>query len=115
MRLFTISSVLVTLALLSGCARSRITTEIKANGLCARTVALTGQQKKEGMSMGGSLEEAFVFPSGPGWKSHEEKKNDDRTMIFERTLTLGRPLKGDLSIKGEEGKLNLVNEVTVTR
>ncbi len=63
-----------------------------------------------------TLEDTFVFPSGAGWKSSEDKKNEDRTMTFERTLAAGASLQGDVSVKaGAEGKLSLVNEVTVTR
>jgi hypothetical protein len=79
-------------------------------------VALTGQEKKEGqMDMGGSIEDSFIVPSGDGWKSHAEKKDSNLTTTFERTLTLGVPLTGDLSLKGDEGKPAFVNEVTVTR
>src|SRR5690349_1420825 len=116
MRIFLTTSVLAALALLSGCARSKITTEIRADGSWLRTVSFTGQDKKEDMQMTPALEDTFVFPTGPGWKSRQEKKNDDRTMIFERVMPAGRSLEGDLSIKGDgPAKLQLVNEVTVTR
>jgi hypothetical protein len=104
------------LALLTGCARARVTTEIKSGGAWTRTVALTGQEKKEGqMDMGGAIEDAFIVPSGGGWKSTTEKKENDMTTSFEKTLAAGTPLKADLSVKGDEGKPALVNEVTVTR
>jgi hypothetical protein len=78
-------------------------------------VTLIGQEKKEGQ-MTPTLEDTFVFPSGAGWKSSEEKKADDRTLTFERTAAAGASLKGDVSIKaGAADKLNLVNEVTVVR
>lgn len=65
--------------------------------------------------MAPTIEDTFVIPSGPGWKSAETKKNDDRVLTLERTVTAGAKLQ-DLSLKaGEEGKLNLINEVTVTR
>ena len=117
MRTFLTATLLLGVILFSGCSRSRITTEIKAGDTWTRTVALTGQEKKEGgMNMGGSLEDAFVLPSGNEWKSREEKKGEERTMFFERTLAAGASLKGDLSLKGDgTGKLTLVNEVTVTR
>jgi hypothetical protein len=93
-----------------------VTTEIKVGGSWTRTVALGGQQKKEGQPNMGAVEDSFVLPSGPGWKSHEEKKGDDRTLTFERTLTAGATSKGDLSVKGgNAGATELVNEVTVTR
>jgi hypothetical protein len=108
-------AVVFSLALLTGCARARITTEIRSGGEWTRTVALTGQQKKDGqMDMGGSIEESFVLPSGDGWKSRTQKKDSDQTAIFEKTLAAGAQLKGDLSVK-EGGDPMLVNEVSVTR
>jgi hypothetical protein len=117
MRSLVLTGFVFSLALLTGCARARVTTEIRSGGAWSRTVALTGQEKKEGqMDMGTSMEETFVVPSGDGWKSSTAKKDTDQTTTFERTLAAGVPLKGDLSIKGEAaGKLSLVNEVTVTR
>jgi hypothetical protein len=115
MRILVTSCGLAALALLSGCARSRITTDIRANGSWARTVALTGQEKKEETQMAPALEDVFVIPSGAGWKSHEVKKNGDRTLILERVMAAGATLKGDLTLKDDEkGKLKLVNEATVT-
>src|SRR5260370_33025875 len=99
MRILAASAGLVALALRSGGARSRITTDIKANGSWARTVTLTGQEKKEEMQMAPALEDIFVIPSGAGWKSHEEKKNGDRTIILERVMAAGPPLTGHLSLK----------------
>ncbi len=103
------------LAVLTGCARARVTTEIRSGGSWTRTVALTGQEKKEGqMDMDGSIEDSFIVPSGEGWKSGTEKKDSNVTTTFVRTFAAGTPLKGDLSIKGD-GKPMLVNEVSVTR
>jgi len=100
-------------AVLTGCGRSRITTQIKADGSWSRTDVFTGAEKKEG-SMAPDMEETFAFPKGPGWKSHEEKKNDERVLTFERNLAPGASLKGDLSLKGEPGKMILVNTATVS-
>ena len=61
------------------------------------------------------IEDSFVLPSGAAWKSREEKKDDNRVLTFERTMAAGASLKGDLSIKGDGGKLTLVNETAVTR
>jgi hypothetical protein len=110
--MFTILAV----ALLSGCARSRITTEIKPDGSWLRTTTFTGQAKKEGMQLGSTIEETFITPSGNAWKSHDEQKGDDHTLTFERTVAAGESLNGDLSVKGDgPGKVKLVNEVRVTR
>src|ERR1700676_4703576 len=109
-------AVVFSLALLTGCARARVTTEIRSGGAVTRTIALTGQEKKEGqMDMGGSIEDSFVLPSGAAWKSHTKNKDADVTTTFERTLAVGLPLKDYLSIKGEGDKPTLVNEVVVTR
>ena len=63
-----------------------------------------------------TLDDTFVVPSGTGWKSREEKKGEERTLVVERTVPAGTSLDGDLSLKGgEPGKLMLVNHVTVTR
>ncbi len=72
------------------------------------------------MDMVPTVEETFLLPSQEGWRSREEKKDSERTLIFERTLAAGASLKGDLSIKGatkgpDAGKLTLVNEAAVSR
>ena len=100
--------------LLTGCGRSRIMTEIKADGSWTRKDVFTGSVKKEG-NMAPDLEDTFALPSGAAWKSHEEKKNDERVLTYERSLAPGASLKGDLSIKGEPGKFILVNQATVTQ
>lgn len=65
------------------------------------------------MDMGGSVEDAFAAPTGEGWKSHAETKDDNRTVTYEKSLPVGASLKGDLSVKGDEGKVTLSNEVSV--
>lgn len=116
MHLSATIAALVAAALLTGCARSRITTEIKRDGSWTRSASFTGQMKKEGMQLGSTIEDTFVVPSGTEWKSKEEKKDQEHTLTFERTMAAGESLNGDLSIKGDgEGKLKLVNEVRVTR
>jgi hypothetical protein len=115
MRSLLVSGFLFSLALLTGCARAHVTTEIHPGGAWTRTVALAGQEKKEGQ-MGGSIEDSFILPTGDGWKSRVSKQQDtDQTITFERTLAAGMSLKGDLSVKGDAGTATLVNEVSVTR
>src|SRR5260370_25587332 len=99
---------------ITGCARSRTTTEVKPGGSWLRTGVFTGSEKKEG-SMAPAIEDSFVLPSGAAWKSHEGKKNDDRVVAYQRALAAGAGLKGDISIKGDGGKLSLVSEDNVTR
>jgi hypothetical protein len=114
MRFVAISCGLMACLALSACARARVTTAIKADGSWTRSISLVGQEKKEGQ-MTPTLEETFVIPSGAAWKAHEEKKNEERTLNFDRTLAAGASLDGDLSVKATEGKLKLVNRATVAR
>ena len=115
MRLVAIACALIIAVLSSACARARVTTTIKADGSWTRSVSLIGQDKKEGQ-MTPTLEDTFVIPSGAAWKSHEEKKNEERTLTLERVLAAGASLDGDVSVKaGAEGKLNMVNQATVTQ
>jgi hypothetical protein len=101
--------------LLSGCAKARVTTSIHTDGSWTRSVALIDQEKKEGQ-MAPTLEDTFVVPSGAEWKSLTEKKNEERTLTWERVLAAGTSLDGDVSVKADPaGKLKLVNHVTVTR
>jgi hypothetical protein len=100
--------------LLSGCSHARVTTRIQSDGSWKRTIVLTGQQKTAGIQPMPALEDTFVVPTGDGWKSSEESKDNNRTLTLERTLAAGAALQGDLSLKGSEpGKLRLVNQVTV--
>jgi hypothetical protein len=113
-----VAVVLVVVGLFSACSKARITTEIKGGDNWTRTVTLSGPEKKEGgMNMAPSVEESFVLPAAKdGWKLHEDKKDADRTLTFEKTLAIGASLKGDLSIRGADpAQMNLVNEVTVSR
>jgi hypothetical protein len=107
---------LAALALLTGCSRARVTTEIRSGGAFTRSVALTGQEKKEGqMDMGGAIEDSFVVPTGAGWKSTSDKKDANLTTTFVRTFAAGATSKGDLTIKGDGANPALISEVVVTR
>jgi hypothetical protein len=127
-------------AFLSACSSARVTTEIKKDGSFKRTIALTGSMNPGGGPAASptTIENTFVIPSGNGWKvvPDAEKpasvsavsavsvqapvvtsKKDNTTQTFERLFAAGTPVKGDLSIKAPgktPGKLQLVNEVTVT-
>src|SRR5271166_4295665 len=116
MRSLAIPAILVVAALLSACARVRVTTQIQPDGSWSRTVVLTGLQKKEGIQATPTVEDTFVIPSGAGWKSSEEKKSDNRVLTLERLFAAGSSLQGDVSIKADQpGKLRLTNEVSVKR
>jgi hypothetical protein len=91
-----------------------VTTQIQSDGSWTRTLALTGQQKKNGFQVTPTLEDTFVIPAGNGWKSTEEAKDNNRTLTLERSFPAGGTLDGDVSIKSSEaGKLRLVNHVAV--
>src|SRR5438270_5274581 len=84
----------IALALLTGCARARITTEIHPDGSWSRAVLLAAPAKKEGgMQMTPSLEETFVVPTGEGWKVSEGKQQNDATKTFERVVAAPGSLK----------------------
>ena len=104
MRSLAVTGLVFSLALFTGCARARVTTEIHSGGSYTRSVALTGQEKKEGqMDMGASVEDSFIVPSGDGWKSTTAKKDTDQTTTFVKTFAAGAQQRGDLSLKGEGG------------
>ena len=103
MRRFLAICVVLLPVLLTGCARASITTAIHSDGTWTRTVVLSGQDKKDAGPAGASIEDAFIAPTGDGWKSHSETKEGDRTLTFERTLPSGASLKGDLSVRGRCG------------
>lgn len=114
MRFVAISCGLIACLALGACARARVTTAIKADGSWTRTVSLIGEEKKEAQ-MTPTLEDTFVIPAGAAWKTHEEKKNEERTLTFDRELAAGASLDGDVSVKAAAGKLKLVNQATVAR
>lgn len=110
----------VTAALLiSGCNRSKITTEIKADGTWVRTIAFTGQASQPGGESGGmsmspmgpKIEEAFKIPAG--WQMKEEKKKSDRIVTASKIFRPGAISKGDLTIRESAQADSVVNEVTV--
>jgi hypothetical protein len=116
MRKILCLAAVMAIALLVGCARARVTTEIRTDGSFNRTVLLAGPEKKEGQ-MAPSIDDTFFFPSGAGWKIADGKQQSDDTKTFTRTVAAGGSLKGDLSVKGDKAAKapQLLNEVTVTR
>jgi len=106
---------LLTAILSIGCARVRATTEIKPDGSWNRTLVFTGADSKDGQ-MTPTIGDSFALPSGAAWKSHEEKNTNGRAVTFERTFALPSTSQADVGLKGAApGKLDLVNNVTVTR
>lgn len=115
MRKILCLAAVMAIALLAGCARARVTTEIRPDGSFNRTVLLAGPEKKEGQ-MAPSIDDTFLFPTGAGWKVSDGKEKSDVTKTFVRTVS-GGSLKGDLAVKADKASKapELVNEVTVTR
>ena len=116
MRKIIFTALILCLAVLAGCARARVTTEIHPDGSWTRTDVMTGQKKAEG-SMAPSIEETFVIPSGNTWKATDSAKDSDVITTFVRKIAAGGSLKGDISVREDKAseKLKMVNEVTVTR
>jgi hypothetical protein len=116
-RLLGLLAPILALTLFTGCARSKITTEVRANGSYVRTIELTGPAKQEGgMQVGSTLEETFAVPSDAAWTKSERTKASDRIVTLVRTFAAGAGSKGDLRLKEGEGeKVALSNEVTVKR
>src|SRR5579863_576410 len=88
MRAFAICCIVAAAILLSACTHARVTTRIQSDGSWTRTVVLTGPQKKDGLqpTPGATLDDTFVVPTGSGWKSSEEAKDNNRMLTLERTL-----------------------------
>ena len=115
MRSLALSAIFLATILLSACARVRVTTQIQRDGSAVRTMVLTGQVKKDGMQTP-TVEDTFVIPSGAGWKSSENKKDDSQVLTFERQWTADAHVQADVSIKANQpGKLRLTNEVSIKR
>ena len=72
MRLLLLS-IGIALALFTACSRASVTTEIRGNGTIVRTLAFSGQDKKQ-MNFGSVIEDDFVLPAGNNWKSQQREK-----------------------------------------
>src|SRR6266568_406610 len=97
-----IAAICSSLVLISGCARTNVSTAIHSDGSFTRTVKFTGQAAKEGeMAMGAKLEDAFLLPSGPAWKITRVQKNQDLTITATRKVPSGESLK-DIIIKSKK-------------
>jgi len=74
-RISVIATTCSALVLISGCARTNVSTAINPDASFTRTVKFTGQAAKEGeMAMGTKLEDAFLLPSGHPGKSPRPRK-----------------------------------------
>ena len=119
--LIRLSLLVVTVVLLTACSRARVTTEVRSGGAFTRAVSLTGQDKEDKKdaqasgSLGDAIEDVFVLPAGEEWKTHTEKAEANLTKTFERTFASGAMVKGDLTIKGVQNSVLLVNDVVVKR
>ena len=104
--------------LLGGCARGVATTTVRPNGSWTRKVTFHGSKpEKDGNLMGTPIGEAFVLPTGAGWKITHEDTKDEAVVVAERALEPGEVLKGDISVKGgkKQPTVTAVNDVTVQK
>lgn len=101
----------------SGCARSTVTTTVKADGSWTRTVAFHGPSTdKQGFGPGTKLEDVFAMPSGGPWTVTKDKKEDEIVYTATRQLHAGDIQKQDMAIKekinGQNG-IVMINEADV--
>ncbi len=104
--------------LLGGCARGVATTTVRPNGSWTRKVTFHGSKpEKDGSAMGTTISEAFVLPTGAGWKVTHEDTKDEAVVVAERALEPGETLRGDITVKGgkKQPMPTAVNEVTVQK
>lgn len=100
------------LLVLAGCVRTNSATEVNADGSWKRSVkfilAKNNMAEKEPV-----IGDVAQPPTGAGWTSKIEKKDEEITYTYTRSLNkLDEVLTKDIALKEKEG-LMLVNEVTV--
>lgn len=103
-------------ALLTGCARSSVTSTVKPDGSWTRKVVYHGAPDDNGQpSIGIKLDEAFTLPGGAEWKIKREKTDSEAILTAERTMKPGETLKKDITLLAGKDKKDvvLVNEVSV--
>lgn len=83
----------------TGCGRAVISTEVRADGSFSRAIRLSAN--KPG-SMGPTIAEVFVPPSGAGWNSKETAlAGEDRvTLLAERSFKADESSSGDVVLLG---------------
>src|SRR5258708_5866487 len=97
-----VGGVIAIAALAGGCARSSVTSTVKADGSWTRKVVFHGAPDDAGApSFGTKLEDAFTLPSGVGWKIKREKKEDEVIVTAEREMQAGETLKKDITLLGD--------------
>jgi hypothetical protein len=100
----------------SGCARTVVVTDVKADNSVTRTVKFRASAPSDtGFSLGPKLEDVFSLPSGSPWKTQKVKEKDEDVYTAERTLRAGESLPQDVVIKGKQAPMGrlIVNEVSV--
>lgn len=109
---FACASVAFSVFLITGCGRSKVVTEVKADGSFTRTMTITGQASEEGsMQMGPKLEE--ILPAPAGWTVKEEKKKSDRIITATKAFKAGEISKGDVTVNEAPKQRALTNEVSI--
>ena len=100
---------------LCGCARSLVKTTVNADGSWSRSLKFTAgrHDKPNAMSAGPSLQEAFLLPSGPEWKTRTDKDKDDVSFYADVSLRPGQAESQDVVVRSKKGLPVLVNQATV--
>src|SRR5579871_3911592 len=99
--------------LATGCARSVITTSVRADGNWTRTVSFHGPNPdKNGLGPNTKLEDVFTLPAGGSWKITQSKTDEEVVYTAERPLHLGDVVRQDISVKGKK-EVVLTNEASV--
>lgn len=107
-----LAGVVLSVLFVTGCGRSKVVTEVKADGSFTRTMTITGQASEEGaMQMGPKLEE--ILPAPAGWTVKEEKKKSDRIITATKTFKAGEISKGDVTINESPKQRALTNEISI--
>jgi hypothetical protein len=105
---------------MTGCARAKITTDIKADGSWTRTVQFhapnPGANAPAGPNLAPKLEDTFAIPSGGPWTTKKDQTDEEVSVTVERSHKLGDTQKQDVAVKGKgkgENTLLLVNQASV--
>jgi len=105
--------------LTTGCARSTVTTDIKADGSWARSIQFHGPSPGGNAGPGANLapkvEDIFDIPSGGPWKSKKEQTEDEMVYTVERDHAAGETQKQDVSVRSKGKSPFLINAATVDK
>jgi hypothetical protein len=96
-----IGSLAACAVLLSGCARSTITTTVNPDGSWVRKLTFHAPAAKPNNPQPEvKLEDVFVLPSGLPWKTTRTQKEEEIIYTAERVMKAGETLAPDMTLKG---------------